>query len=91
MELTDTAVIARAEGILGADVDGHHVLLSNDLDYIGLDPVGRRVWEELVEPQTIPALVGVFTSEYEVDPATCRTDVEAFVASLIEHKLVVLT
>ena len=81
------AVLSRAPGIVGADVNELHVLLNDDLEYLGLDAVGQRVWVLLETPMTLDALVEVLTQEYDVDPAQCRADVLPFLEILVENRL----
>lgn len=91
MEISESSEIRRSSEVLGADVGGTHVLLSSDLEYVGLDPIGRRVWEILSEPTTWGGLVARLLSEFDVDEQACRRDVAAFVETLVEHKLVSVT
>ena len=80
--------VSRQPSVVGTDVGDLHVLLNDDLRYLGLDPVATRVWELLAEPQTLEGLTGQLVSEYEVDADTCRRDVAALLDTLAEHKLV---
>ncbi|MEI6623885.1 MAG: PqqD family peptide modification chaperone [Actinomycetes bacterium] len=91
MANVETANVVQAPGVLAADVDEHLVLLNGDLDYIGLDPIGRRTWELLGEPQTLSDLVATLITEYDVSEDQCRADVLAFLEQLAEHKLITVT
>jgi hypothetical protein len=57
-------------------------------NYIGLSPVAARIWELLETPQSVDSLCGALISEYEVDVETCRTEVDAFLTKLVEHRAV---
>lgn len=57
-------------------------------NYIGLSPVAARIWELLETPQSVESLCGTLIAEYEVDPETCRAEVDAFLAKLVEHRAV---
>lgn len=81
-------VIRRRPTVVGTDVGDLHVLLNDDLRYLGLDPVATRVWELLAEPRTLDELVDQLTAEYEVDEETCRHDVDLLLVSFVEHELV---
>lgn len=87
----ETGTIGHSPGVLAADVDEHLVLLSHDLDYLGLDPIGRRTWELLADPQTLSDLVQTLSGEYEVSQEQCRADVLAFMTSLAEHNLITVS
>lgn len=81
-------VISRQPAVVGTDIGDLHVVLNDDLRYLGLDPVAARVWALLEQPQTLDQLVGQLTTEYDVDEPTCRADVDALIHTLTEHKLV---
>lgn len=90
MAITSETVLAQVPGVLGADVDEHHVLLNRDLDYLGLDPVGRRVWDLVKEPITFSELVGALVSEFDVTPEQCEADLAPFVESLASNQLITI-
>ena len=54
-------------------------------NYIGLSEVGARIWDQIETPRTIDSLCEALVAEYEVDPATCRAEVDTFLATLGEH------
>ena len=43
----------------------------------GMEQVTAAVWQLLADPLTLEQLCDRLVEMYEVDPATCRTDVEA--------------
>ena len=43
----------------------------------GMEQVTAAVWQMLADPLTLEQLCDRLVEIYEVDPATCRTDVEA--------------
>jgi hypothetical protein len=54
-------------------------------NYIGLSSVGARIWELIETPQTAESLCDALIAEYDVDPATCRAEVDAFLTTLDRH------
>jgi len=54
-------------------------------NYIGLSEVGARIWELIETPRTIESLCDTLVTEYDVDPATCRAEVDTFLATLGQH------
>jgi hypothetical protein len=54
-------------------------------NYIGLSAVGARIWELIETPHTVESLCAALVAEYDVDPATCRAEVDAFLATLGQH------
>ena len=60
-----------------------------DLDaVVTLNPVGARIWELLDGRRDVGAIAGTICEEYEVEPDTARSDVDEFIHSLEEAKLV---
>ena len=57
-------------------------------NYIGLSAVGARIWELIETPRTIEELCDRRFAEYDVDPATCRAEVDSFLATLGQHNAV---
>ncbi len=57
-------------------------------NYIGLSEVGARIWELIETPRTIESLCDALVAEYDVDPVTCRAEVESFLATLGQHNAV---
>lgn len=61
------------------------VLMKTDgAQYYGLDEVGTRTWTFLLENGDIGAVGDRLCENYTGDPATIRSDLQAFVAELIE-------
>jgi hypothetical protein len=56
--------------------------------YLGLNPVGTRVWTILEHGATIQAAYDTLLREYDVEPATLRLDLDLFIGQLVEHELV---
>ncbi len=81
-----TNTYQRAAGAVSAEVDGETVVLSpTDMRYHGLNDTAAAIWEDLEEPRTVDGLVATLGERYEVDPATCRRDVEACLTTLVEY------
>ena len=57
-------------------------------NYIGLSKVGARIWELIETPRTIESLCDALIAEYDVDPATCRTEVDSFLTTLGQHNAI---
>jgi hypothetical protein len=71
------------------DLDGELVVLNFDSEtYFGLDAVGARIWEVLCASPTIEAAVGQLLSEFDVDEARLRTDVETLLGRMVDGGLV---
>lgn len=80
--------IQRVPGVVEAQFDQVRVVLNDDLEYLGLDEVGQRIWDLLEQPATLDGLVGTLTEEYDVSADDCGRDVARFVEALERHRLV---
>jgi hypothetical protein len=83
----DTLLAPKGEIFHAPIGDDEAVLMSVEVGrYFGLNAVGARVWELLVErPRTLADLSAAICEEFEVEPAACRADVTTFVQSLIDN------
>lgn len=78
------------DGFLLRQIAGQHVVLPTDSDLdlnmmITLNETGAFLWEKLQSEIDEDALVAALLGEYDVDEATARTSVAAFVKKLNEH------
>jgi Coenzyme PQQ synthesis protein D (PqqD) len=69
-------------------IDGETVLLrtkekANDKELLGLNDVGRRVWEMADGANSIDAMVAAVAADYEVSVETARADVLRFIDELV--------
>jgi hypothetical protein len=56
--------------------------------YLGLDPVGTRMWATLAESPSLQAAYNSLLAEFDVGPDELRRDLEEFIDKLLEHQLV---
>ena len=82
-ELLSTTRIGRRP-FVAADVGGKHVLMTVDKGvYIGLDAVGKAIWQRLETPLTIAALCAQLETDYLVsERAAFERDVTTFIEGL---------
>lgn len=74
--------------VLIQEVDGEAVLLDVDQGmYYALNEVGTRAWKYLKDTGDPEDAVKGILREYEVDEATLRTDLQAFVKELVDNGL----
>ena len=57
-------------------------------NYIGLSAVGARIWELIETPRTVESVYAALVEEYDVDPLTCRAEVDSFLAALGQHNAI---
>ena len=55
--------------------------------YFGLDGVGQRIWESVVEVHSLEQAAAVIVAEYDVAEAQAQADVLEFVSDLVERGL----
>lgn len=58
--------------------------------YLGLDPVGTRMWTLLTESASVQQAYEALLREYEVDSRQLRSDLEEFLAKLVQNDLVLM-
>ena len=56
--------------------------------YLGLNPVGARMWRVLSEASSIQAAYEQLLQEYDVEPSKLRGDLEEFIGELQTHRLI---
>lgn len=75
----------RDPDIIATDMDGETVMMSIEQgQYFGLSGVGPFLWDLLAEPMSLDDICTRVLQDYEVDEATCRTDISAFVGELLD-------
>jgi len=57
--------------------------------YLGLNPVGTRMWNVLNAAPSVQAAYDDLLAEYDVDPARLRADLEEFIDQLLGQQLIV--
>ena len=71
------------------DIDGEAVLLHLERGtYFGLDPIGTRVWQALVEHGCARPAVAALLDEFDVTADTLEADLRSLLADLSAHDLV---
>lgn len=82
-------MIARADELMSSPVDDELVLLNlAHNNYIGLDRIGRRIWELLATPQRIGDLCRRLSEEFAGEPEEIEADVLAFLDELVGEGMV---
>jgi len=56
--------------------------------YLGLNPIGTRVWTIIEHGETVQAAYDTLLREYDVEPAALRLDLDLFIGQLVEHELI---
>ncbi len=91
MSTVDERRIEVSKEVLSRILDGEAVLL--DLasgTYFGLNEVGSDIWEILSSGVTVDEVVRRIVTQFEVDSATARRDLEELLSELTSRGLVEL-
>lgn len=89
MAVSFTERVSVAPDVLFRLVGDEGVLVNLKTErYLGLNPVGTRMWHVLGSAGSIQAAYDALLQEYEVEPAQLRTDLEEFIDQLLAQKLI---
>ena len=84
-----SAILIPSPEVLVQELDGEAVLLNLDSErYFGLDDVGTRVWQHLLELGRLDRVCEEMQKEYDVDESNLRADVLQLVEELIDAGIV---
>jgi len=87
--ITNDTRVVRDKEIIFQDIQDELIILNiKDENYLGLDNVGTRFWNILLNSSTTKDAYDKIMQEYDVEPNTLRTDLNSFISELIENKLV---
>jgi hypothetical protein len=88
MPIELTTCIVRTKGLTSELVDEDLVILNLASDnYIGLDEIGRRIWELIETPRRVDELCQQLSQEFNATPEQIAVDVLPFLAELESEKL----
>lgn len=80
---------ARSPDAIFSEVEGEFVALNIEKGQCyGMDSIASKVWSLIDVPRSIEEICAALESLYDVDPATCRADVESLLNSLSREGLV---
>ena len=83
MPLDLNSQVARVADMMAAPVDQDLVILNLATNtYVGLDGIGRRIWELLETPQSVEALCRHLGQEFDGSPDEIAADVMSFLREL---------
>jgi hypothetical protein len=76
---------------MSSPVDDELVILNMARDnYIGLDDIGRRIWELLSEPRRVDEVCDKLSLEFEATPDQIAADLLPFLEGLRDEGLIIL-
>jgi hypothetical protein len=88
--ITLETTIVQSSDCLFADVADEAVIMSVERGvYVGLNPIGKKVWSELAVPRRVDALCATLESAHDAPAETIRADVLAFLSRMLDAGMVV--
>lgn len=91
IKLDAETVVMRVADLRSAPVDSDLVILNlAKNNYVGLDDIGRRIWQMLEAPTKVDELIRRMTTEYAGDPEQIARDLIDFLNELYMQNLIAL-
>ena len=85
---SEPTLTLRAEAVDWREVDGQVVVLDRAGSvYLAVNAAGAALWPAIVAGATRPQLVRILLDTFDVERARAEADVDAFVATLRERRL----
>ena len=70
-------------------IDDEVVMLNIDLGkYFGMNTIASDIWKKIKDPLLVKTLTESLSSEYNVTPMECQSDVMSFLEKLAENGLI---
>jgi len=83
MELTKSSIVNRRGGFIDVKIDEEIVALNIDTGVCySLNNAGVRLWTLIAEPRRVADICRTLTAEYDVDDATCESQILDLLAEL---------
>jgi Coenzyme PQQ synthesis protein D (PqqD) len=81
-----STVVVRTAGLLTAPVDDEIVILNPGRDnYVGLDAVGRAVWDLLEQPHEVAELCRKLSRDFDATPEQIAADLLPFLTEITDE------
>ncbi|MDP4203104.1 MAG: PqqD family protein [Bacteroidota bacterium] len=75
--------------IIDGELDDNQVMMHlENGKYFGLNPVGKRIWALLDQPESFEDIIGVLLAEFDVEENLCRKEVLEFLDKAHKFKIV---
>ena len=92
MTISFSAKVSVAPDVMFRKVGDESVLLNlKSESYLGLDPMGTRIWTLLAPGASIQSVFDTLLAEYDVDASLLREDLQEFIGKLLENELIEVT
>jgi hypothetical protein len=89
MSISFSMRVVTAPDVMFRAVGDESVLLNLTSElYLGLDPVGTRMWNVLMSASSIQSAFDTLLAEYDIQPQQLRQDLQEFLGKLQENGLI---
>ena len=90
--ISDNYKIKRSNDILFQDIQDEIIILNmNNENYLGLDKVGARFWNILINPDSVKDAYEQLLDEFDVEPKTLQRDLNNYISELVKNDLVTIS
>ncbi|PKP91872.1 MAG: PqqD family protein [Alphaproteobacteria bacterium HGW-Alphaproteobacteria-16] len=84
-------VIGQSRDWISSDLGDELMMMNIDRGiYVGLNPMGARIWRLIETPHSTDDICATLIDRFEVDPAACRAEVDAFIDKMVARGLVIV-
>jgi hypothetical protein len=91
MPIAPDSMVSRTEGAMTAALDAEIAILNPETEnYVGLNEIGRRVWNLLENPRSVADLCQA-VAEYQGNPQVIGADLMALLNELDGEQLLVVS
>jgi len=90
MSPSELRQVIQAPDVLLQDLDGEAVLLNlRNGQYYGMDANSYHMYEALTSSSSVQAAYVALLQEYEIEPGQLKSDLDGFLAHLLENGLLI--
>jgi hypothetical protein len=91
MIISSTSLVKVVQEQVSTTLDDEAVILNlKDGVYYGLNPLGARIWNLLLETRTVGEIQNIIIEEYEVEAERCERDLLQLLNELAAKGLIVV-
>jgi len=81
--------VSAAPNVSAQNLEGESIILNLQTEkYFGLDDIGTRICQVLIEKDSIQTAINTLLTEYDVEAEKLQQDVENLIEDLLKHGLV---
>jgi hypothetical protein len=90
MSTSEPRQVIKAPDVLLQDLEGEAVLLNlRNGRYYGMDANSYHMYKALTSSRSVQAAFEALAQEYEIEPGKLRSDLDGFLAHLLENGLLI--